>query len=226
MMGKLIVIEGVDGSGKETQSNLLFERLKKSNDNVTKITFPDYNSPSSSLVKMYLAGEFGQDADGVDPYPPSVFYAADRYASYKTKWEKEYLSGGIIIADRYMTSNLIHQSCKINDFSERERYFNWLIEFEYRIMKIPEPDIVFFLDMPPAYSAQLRVGRSNKITGGRTLDIHEKDPAFLQKSYDNANLVADKFKWIRISCVSGGKIRPIEEIHNEIYRITKPKLYQ
>ena len=147
-MGRLFVIEGVDGSGKATQSERLYTRLKNENLSPLKLTFPDYESTSSDIVKKYLAGEFGKKASDVAPKTASTFFAIDRYVSYKTKWEKFYKDNGIIIADRYTTSNMIHQASKIDDESKKEEFLNWLEDFEYNIYSLPRPDVTIFLDVP------------------------------------------------------------------------------
>ena len=146
-MGKIIVIEGLDGSGKQTQSEKLFDRLKAEGKNIMKLAYPRYDNPSSSLVKMYLSGEFGKNANDVNPYIESTFYAVDRYATYKTEYEEFFTSGGIIIADRYVTSNMVHQGCKIKDMEKRIEYLDWLVDYEYNMFKIPRPTEVFFLDI-------------------------------------------------------------------------------
>ena len=148
MNGKLYVIEGVDGSGKATQTELLYQALLAQGKNVRKVSFPDYDSPSSSLIKMYLNGEFGTDPQEVNAFATSVFFAVDRFASFRKDRKAFYDQGGIIIADRYVTSNLVHQAGKINDQEEKERYIHWLNELEYGIFGLPKPDCVIFLDMP------------------------------------------------------------------------------
>ena len=155
MSGKLIIIEsGTDASGKATQTELLYEYLKKDH-KVVKVEFPNYKSDSSALVKMYLNGDFGETANSVDPYIASTFYAADRYASYKTEWEDFYLSGGIIIADRYTTSNMVHQASKMDDLEEREKFLEWLDEYEYGLYGLPSASVVFFLVVPVRLSEEL-----------------------------------------------------------------------
>ncbi|MGL5049433.1 MAG: dTMP kinase, partial [Fusobacteriaceae bacterium] len=146
--GKIIVIEGTDSSGKETQSNIIFEKLKENDINVKKISFPNYESPACAPVKMYLAGEFGEDPVKINPYPISTMYAIDRYASFKQNWGKFYKDGGIVITDRYTTSNMVHQASKIENYNEKLEYLDWLEDLEYEKIKIPRPDIVIFLNMP------------------------------------------------------------------------------
>ncbi len=222
-MGKLIIIEAGDGSGKATQTAKLYERLLAEGHKVRKITFPNYDSDSSALVKMYLKGDFGQSADDVNPYVASTFYTVDRYASFKKEWEEFYNEGGIVIADRYTTSNMVHQASKIKDSEELERYLDWLWEFEFGKFGLPVPDAVLFLNMPPECSEKLMAKRMNKFTGEAEKDIHEKDSDHLRLAYENAINIAGKYDWIKIDCVAEGEIRSIDSIHETIYHevITK-----
>ena len=215
--GKLIIIEsGSDASGKATQSKKLYERLINEGYNCMKITFPDYDSESSALVKMYLRGDFGSNPNDVSPYVASTFYAADRYASFKTKWENFYNEGGIIISDRYTTSNMVHQAAKIES-PEKEKFLEWLYDLEFNIYGIPRPDEVIFLDVEPEVSQELMRNRMNKITGQKDKDIHESNKEYLINSYNNSLYVADKYNWKVIKCTKDGKLRSIEDINNEIY---------
>ena len=145
MKGKLIVIEGLDASGKATQTKLVAEKLREMNYNVMQISFPDYESNSSALVKMYLNGELSENADDINPYAASSFYAVDRYASFKRNWEKFYLDGGIIVSDRYTTSNMIHQASKIEGVRAKNLYLDWLADYEYKLLKLPAPNKVICL---------------------------------------------------------------------------------
>jgi len=216
LKGKLIVIEGLDASGKATQTKLVAEKLREMNYNVMLVTFPDYDSDSSALVKMYLNGELSENADDINPYAASSFYAVDRYASFKRNWEKFYLNGGIIVADRYTTSNMIHQASKIEGVRAKNLYLDWLYDYEYKLLKLPAPNKVIFLDMPPEYSQMLMAERKNKITGQESKDIHERDENHLHKSYENALYVAKKFDWGHIYCVEENNVRTIEDINDEI----------
>lgn len=220
-MGKLIIIEGTDGSGKQTQTLKLYERLKNENTLIKKISFPDYESESSTLVKMYLRGDFGKNPMEVNPYAASTFYAIDRYASYKTKWGKDYENGITIISDRYTGSNMIHHASKINDLSERNKYLEWLEDLEYNKLSLPRPNLVIFLNVEIEYSFNLMRDRVNKITGSEKKDIHESDLEYLRKSYYNALEIAKEKNWLIINCVKDGKMRSIDEIHNEIYEKVK-----
>lgn len=217
MRGKLIVIEGTDGSGKATQAGKLVARLNAEGLNVRKVDYPNYPSQSSALVKMYLNGDFGSQPEDVNAYAASTFYAVDRIASYKKDWEEFYLNGGIVIADRYTTSNMIHQAAKIKDSREKEKYLEWLWDFEFVKCGLPIPDKVFFLAMPPDISLELMRGRENK--AGSDKDIHEQNSEYLAHCFTNACEVAEKFGWHRVNCVFGRQIKSIEEIHEEIYQV-------
>ena len=214
--GKLIVIDGVDASGKQTQSLLLFDALNNKGVNVKKLSFPVYNDESSALVRMYLSGALSKNADDVNCYAASSFYAADRYASYKKTWGELYHNGATIICDRYVTSNAIHQAAKLNE-CDRDDYFNWLYDFEYNKLGIPKPDLVIFLDMPPEYALKLLDKRYDGDDSKK--DIHESDPEFLQRSYDAAITACKHGNWYRISCISDGEIKEISVIHNEILNL-------
>ena len=220
-MGKLYVIDGTDASGKQTQFEKLQQRLKKENIDFRTVSFPNYDSPSSSLVKMYLSGEFGENAKDVSPYIASTFYAADRYATYKTKLEDYYNNGGIILADRYKTANMVHQAGKIKDKQEREKFLNWLWDFEFNLYKLPVPTKVFFLNMPPEYAFELMKNRENKFTHEAQKDIHERDKNHIVDSYNAACDVAQKYNWVTIDCIKDDKIRTIEEIHEDIFKQIK-----
>lgn len=218
----LIVIEGIDGSGKQTQTEMLISRLEKNN-KIRKIAFPDYDSDTSALVKMYLGGKFGENAFDVNAYTASSFYAVDRIGSYLYDWKKDMDEGKIVISDRYTTSNAVHQGGKLEG-KERDAYLNWLFDYEYNLLGLPKPDFVFFLNMPPEYGRRLMKDRNNKITGESELDIHERDTDYLQKSYDNALDVAKRFNWTVIDCVKDGEIRTPEDINDEIYSIIKDSI--
>lgn len=216
MSGKLIVIEGVDASGKETQSRRLAEKLKERGYNVREISFPDYDSDSSALVKMYLSGAFGDKPEDVSPFAASLFYAADRYASFHSKWMRDWECGTIIICDRYVTSNMIHQAAKIDQEGEKDQFLDWLCDLEYTKLALPRPSKVFFLDMPPAMSARLMQERRNKFTGHSKKDIHESDSNYLEKSYQNSKYIAQKYQFIGIECTREGQLRNIDDIGDEI----------
>ena len=220
-MGKLIVIEGVDSSGKETQTNLLFEYIKSKGFNVKKVSFPDYESDFCMPVKKYLAGDLGKNPNDVSAYAASSFYAIDRYASYKKDWGEFYNSDGTIVCDRYVTSNIVHQAMKISGKKEKEQFIDWLSDYEYEKLGLPKPDVVIFLDMPPEAAQFLMKNRANKITGEAKKDIHESDESYLRAAYANAVEVASHQGWNRIVCANGLDVRTIESIHEEIVSIVE-----
>lgn len=223
-MGILIVIDGVDSSGKQTQTDMLYEKLQGDGKRVRKVSFPAYDSPSSSLIKMYLDGEFGEKPDDVNAYVASSFYAMDRFATYRSDWGRDYESDTVIIADRYVTSNMIHQAGKISDIAEKEAFLDWVYDLEYVKCGLPKPDITIFLDMPVEYAVKLMERRANKINGSEKKDIHESDIEYLQKSYDNAVFVAERYGWKRIVCVDNGRIKSPDEINEEICRAVCDKI--
>ena len=223
-MGKLFVIDGTDGSGKQTQMQELKNKLIADRIEFKEISFPNYDSPSSSLVKMYLSGEFGDNAKMISPYIASTFYAVDRYATYVKDFKEYYENGGIILADRYTTANMVHQAGKIDNEQEREKFLNWLWDFEFNLYKLPVPTKVFFLKMPPEKSFELMANRENKFTHEAKKDIHERDKQHIIDSFNAACYVAEKYNWYTINCVKEDKIRTIEDIHNEIYNEIKKHL--
>ena len=220
-MGKLIVIDGTDGSGKQTQLEILEKNLKKEDIDYRKVSFPNYDSPSSSLVKMYLSGEFGNDAKKISPYIASTFYAADRYATYKKDLEEYYENGGLILADRYTTANMVHQAGKIKDKNERKKFLDWLWDLEFNLYKIPVPTKVFFLNMPPEYALKLIENRKNKFSGEEKKDIHERDSKHLQESYEAACELTKTYNWCEIKCIKNNEVKTREEIGEEIFDIVK-----
>ena len=223
-MGKLFVIDGTDASGKQTQLSKLKERLDKEGIEYKSVSFPNYDSESSSLVKIYLNGELSEDPKEISPYIASTFYAADRYITFKKEYEEYYKNGGIILADRYTTSNMVHQAGKIKDDKEREKFLNWLWDFEFNLYGLPVPTEVFFLNMPTEYAIKLMENRKNKITKEEKKDIHERSPEHLKDAYEEACKLSKKYNWKEIKCVKDGKIRRIEDIHEEIYQELKNKI--
>lgn len=213
----LVVIEGVDGSGKQTQSQMLYDRLSEKFE-IRRLTFPCYESDTSALVKMYLGGEFGSKPEDVNAYASSTFYAADRIGSFLKDWRGDYENGKFILCDRYTTSNAVHQAGKLCG-EEKDKFLDWLFYYEYNLLGLPKPDYVFFLDVPPEVSRKLMENRNNKITGEQEKDIHEKNSDYLEKSYNNALYVAKKCGWNVIECVKNGKLRSIEDINDEIYNL-------
>ena len=218
--GKLITIEAGDGSGKATQTKALYDRLLAEGYQVLKVEYPDYQSESSALVRMYLGGEFGQQAENVSAYGASAFFAVDRYASYLLKWRQAYESGWIILADRYTTSNMVHQAVKLKDSAEREEFLTWLWDFEFGRLQLPVPDRVIYLDMPPEISDRLINSRAAK-DSSRQKDIHEKDNSYLHHCHRAYNEVAEKYGWVKISCAQQGNLRTVQDIHEDVYQAVK-----
>ena len=213
--GKLIILEAGDGSGKATQTKMLCDHLARDGRRVHRIEFPDYASDSSALVRMYLSGAFGGHADDVNAYAASTFFAVDRYASYRTKWKTWYDAGDIILADRYTTSNMVHQAVKLKDAAEREAFLAWLEDFEYQKLGLPAPDTVIFLDMAPDVANRLIAARAK--AAGTKEDIHEKDKAYLAKCHGAYLALAEKYGWQRVVCSKDGEPRKIEDIHQDVY---------
>ena len=215
---RLIVIDGLDGSGTATQTKLLAQRLNALGYKARTVSFPDYESDSSALVRMYLGGQLGSSPDDVNAYAASSFYAVDRVASYiNTRgWDRgEY---DFIIADRYTTSNIIHQMAKVAE-SERESYIDWLFDFEYNRLGIPAPDMVIFLDVDPAISQKLIFGRYGGDESKK--DIHESDFAYLLRCRSSAMYAIEHLGWIRIDCTEGGEMRSVEDIGDSILSLVK-----
>ncbi len=216
MSGKIIVIEGLDGSGKSTQFEIVDKLLTNKNIPHKSISFPDYDNPSSALVKMYLSGEFSKNAADVNAYAASSFYAVDRYASFKLYWEDAYNSGNLILASRYVTSNAIYQMVKCEK-SEWDNYLDWLFEYEYDKLGLPRPDNVIFLDMPISVSQKLLSDRYNGDEGKK--DIHEINVDFLERCREAALYTAEKFNWNIIKCSDGENPLSLEIITDEIMKI-------
>ena len=213
-MGRLIVLEGIDGSGKSTQFELLCRRLTAEGIGFKRVTFPRYDEPSSALVKMYLGGSFGNDPDSVNAYAASSFFAVDRYASFMQDWRGYYEGGGIVLTDRYTTSNAIHQGAKLPP-ERRERYFKWLYEYEYDLMGLPAPDMVIYLSIEAAQSAcRLSLRQAETGTSG---DIHENDMIYLKKCAQSGDQAALLLGWRRVECFADKRERGEDEIHREIY---------
>ena len=213
MDGKLIAIEGLDGSGKATQTKLLVEALKERGMAVRKVSFPDYTNDSSALVRMYLRGDFGSHPQDVNAYAASSFFAVDRYASFKRDWGEFYRNGGIVVADRYTTSNAVHQCCKLPE-EAWDAYLEWLFDFEYRLLGIPAPDTVIYMDVNVMESQRLMTGRYHG--DDEKKDIHERDVAYLKRAGQAAEYCAKKYGWARIECGKDGALRSIEDIHRDV----------
>ncbi|MBR4628367.1 MAG: thymidylate kinase [Ruminococcus sp.] len=213
MKGKLIVIEGLDGSGKATQTARLFDTLVQKGMSVRKVSFPNYESDSSAPLRMYLSGKFGTSPDSVNPYAASSLFAVDRFAGYKSDWGEFYDGGGIILADRYTTSNAIHQCSKLPE-DKWEGFLKWLFSYEYDLMGIPAPDNVIYLRVDPDVSQKLLDKRYD--SHDEKKDIHERDVDYLRRSRIAADYCAKKLGWETVECVSGGEMRTIDEIAAEV----------
>lgn len=214
-MGKLIVIEGTDGSGKSTQFRLLTDRLTAENHDFQQLVFPQYSEPSSALIRMYLNGAFGSNPSDVNAYAASTFYAVDRYASYKKVWGEWYENGGLVVSDRYTTSNAVHQASKEPE-NQREAFLKWLYELEYEHMGLPRPDLTIYLDVPTDFTEKLL--RSREQNTNTKADIHEADTSYLATCRKMGREAASFYGWTVIECVKDGKMRSMEDIHEEIYR--------
>ena len=216
-MGKLIIFEGLDGSGKGTQTALTAQKLAARGVDLRQITFPNYASESSALVKLYLAGAFGQKPDDVNAYAASSFYAVDRYASYKTDWGAFYRAGGLVLSDRYTTSNAVHQCSKLPP-AQWDGFLNWLFDFEYHKIGIPAPDAVVYLAVDPEVSQRLLAARYHGDDSKK--DIQEKDLDYLARSRAAAEYCAKALGWKRIDCTADGPqgktMRTVEQINDEI----------
>ena len=215
-MGKLIVIEGTDGSGKSTQFKKLTARLQAEGRLFKTLVFPQYSEPSSALIRMYLGGEFGSHPSDVNAYAASAFYAVDRYASFKKDWGQWYDDGGLIVSDRYTTSNAVHQTSK--EPKERQpEFLRWLYEFEYDKLGMPRPDLTVYLDVPTAFTEQLM--RHREAETNTHADIHEQDMTYLATCREMGRSAAEFYGWNVIQCVKDGEMRSIEDIHEEIYAL-------
>ena len=212
-MGKLIVLEGVDGSGKSTQYKLLRERFEAEGIAYHSVVFPRYGEESSALIRMYLGGAFGARPEDVSACAASAFYTVDRYASYKQDWGAYYRQGGLLIADRYTTSNAVHQTSKLPREQQRA-FLDWLFDFEYRKLGLPEPDRVIYLDMPTELSEQMMRHRE-QVTHTKA-DIHERNEAYLRACRESAAMVVEYGGWTRIDCARDGAPRTVEDIHREV----------
>ena len=217
-MGKLIVIEGTDGSGKSTQFRLLTSRLEQEQVAFQKLVFPRYSEPSSALIRMYLGGEFGTSPNSVNAYAASTFYAVDRYASYKMDWGEWYENGGLVVSDRYTTSNAVHQASKEPE-EKREAFLAWLYDLEYGKLGLPKPDLILYLDVPTDFTETMM--RRREQDTHTHADIHEQDLAYLAACRQSGKAAAEFYGWQVIQCVRDGKMRSIEDIHEEIYRLVR-----
>ena len=218
MKGKLIVLEGTDGSGKATQARLLAEHLEREGVSFREIDFPRYGNPFAEPAKRYLEGALGKRPGDVNAYAASVLYAVDRFASYKEDWGEAYESGALILANRYTTSNAVHQASKLPE-GEREEYLKWLFDLEYGRMGLPEPDLVFYLDLPTELSEAML--RQREQSTGTHADIHEQDEAYLRACRENARSIARNLGWTVVRCDRSGTVRPPQDIHEELWTLAR-----
>ena len=221
MSGKLIVFEGTDGSGKATQARLLCQRLEREGIPYQEIAFPRYGKPSAAMVQEYLDGNLGKKPGDVNAYAASLFFSMDRYASYKQDWGDFYEAGGLIVADRYTTSNAVHQASKLPE-SERKAYLDWLFDLEYRLLGLPKPDLVIYLDMPTEITEQMM--RRREQTTGTHADIHEQDETYLKNCRANAKEIVKACGWSVVDCAEDEKPRTPEDIHAQVYQLVKKLL--
>lgn len=215
MSGKLIVLEGTDGSGKATQARMMGQRLQREGIAFREIDFPRYGNPFAEPANLYLHGALGSEPGDVNAYASSVFFAVDRFASYKEEWGTFYEQGGVVIANRYTTSNAVHQASKL-PAGERREYLDWLFDLEYRRLGLPAPDLVVYLDLPTELSEQML--RRRETATGTQADIHEQDEEYLRSCRMNARDIAHDLGWTVIHCDREGAVRTVEDIHEEIWQ--------
>ncbi len=215
--GKIIVIEGTDCSGKATQSKLLVERLNKDGHKCISLSFPCYDTPTGKIVggaylgKPEICESFFDSAVNLDPKIACLYYAADR--KYNISKVIDYVNQGYyVILDRYVTSNLAHQGCKIEDKDERFYMYQWIDKLEYWLLELPKPDKTIFLHVPYDFTKELEKNRE-------FLDEHEKSPEHLQKAERAYVELAELYNWTKIECIKDNKLRSIEDINDEIYDI-------
>ena len=214
--GKLIVLEGIDGSGKSAHYRRICEKLDRDGIAFDHIVFPRYDNESSALIRMYLSGEFGSHPADVNAYTASTFYAVDRFASYKQDWGEKYRNGAFILSDRYTTSNAVHQGSKLED-GELEAFFSWLNDLEYNKMGLPKPDLVIYLDTTVELSLERM--RRRQLKTNTKADIHEKDIAYLECCLNTARRAAAFYNWHTIPYLKDGRERDIDEKNEEIYQL-------
>ncbi|MDD5953293.1 MAG: thymidylate kinase [Oscillospiraceae bacterium] len=217
----LFVIEGLDGSGKATQTNLLQAALEEQGIPCRHVSFPDYDSESSALVKLYLNGAFGSSPADVNPYAASSFYAVDRFASFQRDWKREYEGGSVILADRYATSNLIYQLSKV-ERSQWDSFIDWAESYEYDKLQLPRPTATIYLDMAPEISQGLLRDRYGGDESKK--DLHERNVSFLEECRQSALYSAKRCGWKIIRCDTGTRPKTMEEIHSLIMAEVLPCL--
>lgn len=220
-MGKLVVLEGIDGSGKSAQYRRLVSRFEREGIKYHSIVFPRYDQESSALIRMYLGGQFGEKPEDVNAFAASIFYAVDRYASYMTDWKEYYEQGGLVLSDRFTTSNAVHQGAKLGA-DEQPAFFDWLYDLEYVKLGLPRPDMVIYLDVDVKTSMARMKHRQQKT--GRDGDIHERDVEYLQHCLDTAHRAAAHYGWRTVDFKKDGVERAVDEKHEEIFSIVKELL--
>ncbi len=218
----LIAIDGLDGSGKETQTKLILKLLEEKSIPYRYLSFPTYKEPWCDLVNLYLGGGFGQDPEAVNPHAASTFFACDRYCSYMLDWKADVDAGKVIVCNRYTTGNAVHQLSKLDE-DQWEDFLNWLNDYEYKKLGLPEPETVFYLCLPPEIA--LKHIKQRNLETGRTMDIHEKSVNHLEKSYKAALFASERLGWVSIDCAKGSDMRSIEDIHADIVKILESKGY-
>ena len=216
--GKLIVLEGIDGSGKSAQYRRLCKKLEDDKIEYNHIVFPRYDKESSALIRMYLGGEFGEHPCDVNAYTAATFFAVDRFASFRTDWGQIYNNGGIILSDRYTTSNAVHQGSKLSD-EKLPAFFEWVSDLEYDKMGLPKPDLVIYLDVDVETSKRRMLKRQKKTD--TSADIHEKDFAYLERCLRTARMAAKHYNWVTVPYLKDGVERDIDEKNAEIYRLIR-----
>ncbi len=221
MSGKLIVFEGTDGSGKATQAGMLGIKLKERGVPFREIDFPRYGNPFAEPARLYLDGALGKKPEDVSAYAASTLYAVDRYASYKQDWGAAYEAGMLILANRYTTSNAVHQASKLQP-AERAEFLDWLFDLEYCRLGLPKPDLVLYLDLPTELSEQML--RQREHNTGVKADIHEQDDTYLRNCRMNARQIAQDLGWSMVNCAPDGQIRSVQDIHSEVWRKVKKYL--
>lgn len=219
--GKLIVFEGTDGSGKATQTRLLYQRLKRDGLDCRRLNFPRYGEPSCGPVELYLRGELGEKPGDVNGYAASTFFAVDRFCSYRQDWGGYYEKGGLLLSDRYTTSNAVHQAAKLPR-EQRKAFLDWLFGFEYGLLGLPEPAAVFYLDVPAELAGKLLSERQAATRAAA--DIHERDAGYLEACQESGSQLVSDYGWQRVECARDGAMRPVEDIHEELYRRVKELL--
>lgn len=228
--GKIIAIEGTDGSGKQTQTKLLIERLTQEGYSVYSKSFPNYTSDSSAPVRMYLNGELGNTPNAVDAKAASILFAVDRYVTYKKEFEELYKKQqSVFVFDRYTASNIIHQGSKLLkeenvDTRELANFVLWVNFLEHDELQIPAADVTIYLNVPLDYTKALRKNRANKIDNGAKQDIHESDEAYLRSCTITGMCAAKNLNWDIVECVKDGSMRSIEDISEEIWNIVSNKI--